>query len=267
MFHHDILGASVVMTAFGLEFALKIWHRPEKNLVRDTMANFSLGMMTLLTGAFEKIIALAIYGFLFQFSFFAPKPGLWLWVTGFMAYDFIHYIYHRLGHKTRFMWAAHVTHHSSIHFNLSVGWRVNSLDLLYRFIFWSPLSLLGIEPEMILFFETISAIYNFLIHTERVGKLGVLDLIFNTPSNHRVHHGSNPEYIDKNMGGVFIIFDHLFGTYAREKTAPVYGITHNIHTHNPVKILLHEYVSLSRRVALIKGSIGKLKYLFSPPQD
>jgi sterol desaturase/sphingolipid hydroxylase (fatty acid hydroxylase superfamily) len=127
--------------------------------------------------------------------------------------------------------------------------------------------LFGVPPEMILFFETISAIYNFLIHTENVGKLGVLDLVFNTPSNHRVHHASNPEYIDKNMGGILMIFDHLFGTYAREANTPVYGITHNIETHNPVKILLHEYIDLSKRLPGIKGFVSKLRYLFSSPQD
>jgi sterol desaturase/sphingolipid hydroxylase (fatty acid hydroxylase superfamily) len=231
------------------------------------MANVSLGLITLLTGFIEKVTALGLYSFIFSFSFFSPKLNIWLWVAGFLCYDFIHYIYHRLGHKTRLLWAAHVTHHSSIHFNLSIGWRVNSIDLLYRFIFWAPMCLFGIPPQMILLFETISAIYSFLIHTEKIGKLGVLDWIFNTPSNHRVHHGSNTEYLDKNMGGILIIFDHLFGTYAREVTTPVYGITHNIDSHNPVTILLHEYIDLSKKLPHVKGPVAKLRYLLSPPQD
>jgi len=267
MFHHDFIGLTLVMTAFLIELSLRFWHRPDKELVKDTMANASLGMVTLIVGVIEKGFALGVYSFAFSFAFFSPKLNLWLWLAGFLSYDFIHYLYHLLGHKTRLMWAAHVTHHSSLHFNLSVGWRVNTFDLLYRFIFWSPLCLFGIPPQMILFFETLSAIHNFLVHTEKIGKLGVLDWIFNTPSNHRVHHGSNPEYLDKNMGGILIIFDHLFGTYAREVTTPVYGITHNIDTHNPVTILLHEYIQLSKKLPHVKGPVAKLRYLLSPPQD
>ena len=267
MFHHDLIGVLLVTVAFLAEFLLKMWHRPDQKLIKDTMANFSLGIVTLLAGALEKTVALAVYACIYEVAFFTPAQTGALWVIGFLGYDFIHYIYHRLGHKTRLLWAAHVTHHSSVHFNLSVGWRVNSLDLIYRFIFWSPLCLVGIPPAMILFFETISTIYNFLIHTERVGKLGILDWVFNTPSNHRVHHASNPEYIDKNMGGVLVIFDHLFGTYAREKTTPVYGITHNIHTHNPVTILLHEYIHLSKKLPAVRGVTAKLRYLFSRPKD
>ncbi|PWT93038.1 MAG: C-5 sterol desaturase [Acidobacteria bacterium] len=267
MFTYDFIGTILVLTAFFTELVVKMLQRPDKTFIRDTMTNFSLGIATLFVGAVEKGLALGLYSFISRFSFFSPRLSIWLWIMGFFGYDFIHYMYHRLGHKTRLLWASHVTHHSSLHFNLSIGWRVNAVDLLYRFIFWSPLCLVGVTPEMILFFETISAIYSFLIHTENVGKLGILDWIFNTPSNHRVHHGSNPEYIDKNMGGILVIFDHLFGTYARETSKPVYGITHNIDTHNPVKVLLHEYIHLSGRLATIKGFLQKLQYLFSPPQD
>ncbi|MFI5187634.1 MAG: sterol desaturase family protein [Chitinophagales bacterium] len=266
MFNNDKIGMVLVLGAFFVEFLVKLLYRPDKKLLKDTMANFTLGLLTLLVGIAEKGFALSVYTFIFSFSFFTPGLSIWLWIAGFLSCDLVHYIYHRLGHKTRILWAAHVAHHSSVHFNLSIGWRVNGFHLFYRFIFWSPLCLLGIPPEMILFFESITAIHNFLIHTEYVGKLGVLDLIFNTPSNHRVHHGSNAGYIDKNLGGLLMIYDHLFGTYAREITEPVYGITHNIDTHNPLKILLHEYIHLSKKLTGIKGLLAKLQYLFSRPQ-
>src|SRR4029079_2219609 len=175
------------------------------------------------------------------------------------------YIYHWLGHKTRIFWAAHVTHHSSEYFNLSTGWRTNFFHLFYRFLFWSPLCFLGIPPEMVLLIESVTAIQNFLVHTEKIGKLGVLDLLFNTPSNHRVHHGTNPEYIDKNLGGILMIYDHLFGTYAKETIPPVYGITHNIHTEDPYRIILHEYIRMKMEFPKIKGVLHKLRYLLSPP--
>jgi hypothetical protein len=123
----------------------------------------------------------------------------------------------------------------------------------------------GITPEMILFLESLTAIWNFLIHTEKIKKLGVLDLVFNTPSNHRVHHASNPEYIDKNLGGILIIYDRLFGTYVKETVRPVYGITHNIYTHNPREVLLHEYKNIFNEASKIKGLKNKISLLFSKP--
>jgi sterol desaturase/sphingolipid hydroxylase (fatty acid hydroxylase superfamily) len=202
----------------------------------------------------------------YHFAIFTPHLSWWLWIAGFLSCDLIHYFYHWLGHKTMLFWAAHVTHHSSQHFNLSTGLRTNFFHLFYRFLFWSPLCFIGFPPEMILFFESLTGILNFLVHTEKIGKLGILDRIFNTPSNHRVHHASNPEYIDKNLGGILMLYDHLFGTYAKETSTPVYGITHNIDTHNPLKILLHEYIRLIREFSKIKGLAGKFRYLFSQPE-
>lgn len=118
---------------------------------------------------------------------------------------------------------------------------------------------------MILFFESITAIQNFLVHTEKIGKLGILDSILNTPSNHRVHHGVNPKYIDKNFGGITLIYDRLLGTYAKEDETAVYGITHNIHTSDSYKIISHEYVRIIKELPKIKGLLAKLSYLFSPP--
>ncbi|HKC34854.1 MAG TPA: sterol desaturase family protein, partial [Chitinophagaceae bacterium] len=185
----------------------------------------------------------------------------------FFVCDLVLYIYHLLGHKTRLLWAAHVTHHSSLHYNLSVGFRINFIHLFYRFLFWAPLCLVGITPQMILFLESLTAIWNFLIHTDKIKKLGLLDLVFNTPSNHRVHHASNPEYIDKNLGGILIIYDRLLGTYTKETTPPVYGITHNIYTHNPKEVLLHEYKNVFSEVSKIKGLRNKIRFLFSKPGD
>ena len=231
------------------------------------IANLGIGLSTLVTGIFMKSVAYGFFSTVYHFAFFRPEPSIPLWIAGFFACDFILYVYHWLGHKTRLFWASHVTHHSSLHYNLSVGFRVSCIHVFYRFLFWSPLCLFGIPPFMILFFESLTTLYNVVIHTEKVKKLGVLDLIFNTPSNHRVHHASNPRYLDKNMGGILILYDHLFGTYAAEREKPIYGITHNIHTHNPVTILLHEYRNIFQQFARINGLKDKIKFLFSPPGD
>jgi len=262
----NVIGTSVLFAAFLLEFLLIILHRPDTNLVKDTIANFSIGIGTILVGAIEKGAAFALYSLMYSLAVFRPDPSWWLWVIAFFSCDLMHYVYHWLGHKTRLFWAAHVTHHSSRHFNLSTGLRTNGIHLFYRFVFWSPLCLFGIPPEMILFIESLTASQNFLVHTEKIRKLPVLDWIFNTPSNHRVHHGTNPEYIDKNLGGVLMIYDHLFGTYAKETTPVVYGITHNIDTHNPLKIMFHEHLGMAKVFSKLKGLPAKLHYLFSRPQ-
>jgi sterol desaturase/sphingolipid hydroxylase (fatty acid hydroxylase superfamily) len=266
MHHTNIIGTTLLLAAFFLEFFLILLHRPDRKMVKDTAANFLIGIGTIIVGAIEKGSAFGLYSFAYTLTIFKVQPCWWLWVIGFLSCDFMHYAYHWLGHKTRLFWAAHITHHSSQYFNLSTGLRTNGIHLFYRFVFWSPLCILGIPPEMILFIESITASQNFLVHTEKIRKLPVLDWIFNTPSNHRVHHGSNPEYIDKNLGGILMIYDHMFGTYAKETTPPVYGITHNIDTHNPLKIMFHEHLGMAEKFSKIKGAGAKLYYLFSKPQ-
>ena len=247
-----------------IELSIAFFEREEKRL-KDMLANICLGLFVILTGFFMKALALVVYTMIYSVAFIKPAPSFLLWVIAFLLCDFVLYIYHTLGHKTRLLWAAHVAHHSSLHYNLSVGFRINFFHLFYRFIFWAPLCLVGITPEMILFLESLTAIWNFLIHTEKIKKLGFLDLVFNTPSNHRVHHASNPQYIDKNLGGILIIYDRLFGTYAKETIPPVYGITHNIYSHNPKDVLLHEYKNVFSEVSKINGLKNKINFLFSKP--
>jgi sterol desaturase/sphingolipid hydroxylase (fatty acid hydroxylase superfamily) len=266
MFNFDSIGVALLFTAFFIEFTLILVNKPDKKVMKDMSANFILGLLIILVGLFIKGLAFSCYSFVYSFSVFNLKLSLFVWIVGFLCCDFIHYFYHWLGHSTRLFWAAHVTHHSSQHFNFSTGLRTNFFHLFYRFLFWAPLCFLGFPPEMILFIESVTAIENFLVHTEKIGKLGVLDWIFNTPSNHRVHHASNPEYIDKNLGGILMIYDHIFGTFAKEKTAPVYGITNNIDTHNPYNILVHEYQQTIKKLKTIKGFGARIRYLFSKPK-
>lgn len=266
MFNLDIIGTVLVFTAVLVEITLTLLHDADKKLKKDMIANFSIGLCIIVVGLFEKAMAFTFFSLVYHFAIFRPSFSFWLWIAGFLSCDFIYYLYHLLEHKTRIFWAAHVTHHSSRYFNFSVALRINFIFLFYRFIFWSPLCLFGFPPELILFFESITAIYSVLIHTEKVKNLGTVDWFFNTPSNHRVHHASNPEYIDKNLGGMLMLFDHLFGTYVKETTTPVYGITHNIDTNKQLKILFQEYIDMGRQISKIKSLPAKFRYLFSPPQ-
>lgn len=150
--------------------------------------------------------------------------------------DFLYYWKHRFEHEIRILWAAHSVHHSSQEFNLSTSLRLPWLTPFYAWIAYVPLAFLGFPPLMVISGTTIVLGYQFLIHTQTIGKLGVLEKILNTPSHHRVHHGSNMPYLDKNYGGIFIIWDKLFGSFAEEKIPVVYGITKPIHTTNPVRV-------------------------------
>ena len=240
MFSIDHIALPVLLAAYVIELLLALVHQ-RKEVAHDMLVNLSLGIGNITAGFFMKGVSLAVYWGVYAYAFFRPQLSAALWIAGFLSCDFVIYLYHRLGHTTRLFWAAHVAHHSSLHYNLSTGLRVNFIHMADRFLFWAPLCLLGIPPWMILFFESLTALLNFLIHAEGVKKLGVLDLIFNTHSNHRVHHASNPEYLNKNMGGILMLFDHLFGTYAAETTRPVYGITHNIAFHHPLHISLYVF--------------------------
>ncbi|HTE30607.1 MAG TPA: sterol desaturase family protein [Chryseolinea sp.] len=265
MLTFNITATILITIAFAIEVVLILLQKPDTDVVKDLKSNSVLGLLILLTGLFMKGVEFSVFSFMYSMSIFKPDVSWWLWIVGILSCDFIHWFYHWLGHKTQLFWAAHATHHSSEHFNMSTGWRTNFLHLFYRFLFWSPLCFLGLPPWMVLFLESVTAMQNFLVHTERVGKLGVLDWWLNTPSNHRVHHGVNPEYIDKNLGGIFMIYDHLFGTYAKEVAAPVYGLTHPIHTHSPVRIILNEFVNIGKEFPKRKGLVAKLRYLFSYP--
>jgi len=261
----NTISAILMLTVSITEIIFVILDSPEKKLIRDIRANMLLGFIYFIIGMSVKVIAFAVFTLFYHYAFFKPELSWWLWIVGFLCCDFIHYGYHWLGHKTRIFWAPHVTHHSSLYFNMSTGYRNNFFHALYRFIFWAPLCLLGIPPVVVLVMESIIAIQNFIVHTEKIGKLGMLDWLFNTPSNHRVHHGINPEYIDKNFGGVLMIYDHLFRTYAKEEAPAVYGITHDINSTNPVKIITHEYFHLMKQLPKINGLTKKILYLFSPP--
>ena len=188
----------------------------------------------------------------------------WSWPLALIAADFSYYWMHRIEHEHRILWASHSVHHSSEDYNLSIGLRLSLTDSLTEWIFLVPMILLGFSP-----FQTVIAIalvtqYQHWIHTQYIGKLGWLDEVFNTPSAHRVHHGSNPEYLDKNYGGVLIIWDKLFGTYAREEAPVVYGLTKNIDTNNPLKILFIEYYHIWQDWRKAKGWRACWRVVFGP---
>ncbi len=235
---------------------------------KDAVASISMGLGNVFLGIFAKVLVLAALTYLYiNFRFFTIPFTWWAWVLILFAEDFLYYWFHRISHENRFFWASHVIHHSSKKYNLSTALRQTWSGSFISFIFWLPLALLGFHPIMILAQMSISLIYQYWIHTELIDKLPKwFEAVFNTPSHHRVHHATNPQYLDRNHAGIFIIWDKIFGTFEPEIEKPVYGLIKNIDTYNPVKIAFIEWVSLFKDVFTSKTSfLNKLNYFIKPP--
>lgn len=237
---------------------------------RDTWASLAMGVGNVAISAVTALGAVALWSFGYEHRLLnlGQPAAAWSWLLLFFAEDLCYYWFHRSHHGVRLLWAAHVNHHSSQYFNLSTALRQPWLTPVTGPLFWLPLALLGYPPAMILTAQAISLIYQFWIHTEVVGRLPrPLEWLLNTPSHHRVHHGKNILYLDRNHGGVLILWDRLFGTFqAEDEREPVsYGITHDITTHNPLRIATHELASLLRDVARAPSWRAAVGYLLAPP--
>lgn len=225
-----------------------------------------LGLFGMLTDLLMKGITFGVLNYIcYNFAPFRFENTLYIWVGVFLAQDFFFYWLHRTEHYCRFFWAVHVNHHSSQKFNFTVALRSSVLQPSYRFIFFIPCALMGFNGLEIMFIYAVNQTYAFFVHTETVGKLGFLEWFMVTPSHHRVHHASNPRYLDKNMGQVLIIWDKLFGTF-EEETEPVkYGITKDLKSNNLVDLTFHEWKNILNDLKKPVALKDKLKYLFAPP--
>ncbi|MEE9336218.1 MAG: sterol desaturase family protein [Granulosicoccaceae bacterium] len=229
----------------------------------DTLANCALFVVHQVT---EKT-AFASLGFVGLLPFFALAPlhipmNAWTWVLALLAADFTYYWMHRFEHEHRILWACHSVHHSSEDYNLTVGFRLSVVEGFFEWAFLIPMILIGFNPFQAIVALVLVAQYQHWIHTERVNRLGWFDEVFNTPSVHRVHHGSNRQYLDKNYGGILMIWDKLFGTFAREEDEVIYGLTRNIHTNNPIEITFTEFGNIWKDVKKCRTMRDKLQIIF-----
>jgi sterol desaturase/sphingolipid hydroxylase (fatty acid hydroxylase superfamily) len=217
--------------------------------LRDTRTSLAMGMGNVVVNVGWKFAVVATYAALYELTpLRIPADAWWAWVLLFFLDDLAYYWFHRVSHESRLFWASHVVHHSSEHYNLSTALRQTWVPMT-SLPFWLPLPLLGFEPWMVLLAQSWSLIYQFGLHTERVRRLpGWIERVLNTPSHHRVHHGSNDAYLDRNYGGILIVWDRLFGTYTPEGERVRYGLTTNLETYNPVRVAFHEYEALWRDV-------------------
>lgn len=235
---------------------------------KDAITSISMGLGNVFLGFISKVLVFAIFFYLYDnFRLFTIPFVWWAWILIFFAEDFIYYWFHRISHLSRFFWASHIVHHSSQKYNLSTALRQTWTGSFLSFVFWLPLPLLGFHPVMILAQMSVSLIYQYWIHTEFIKKMpNWFEAVFNTPSHHRVHHATNPQYLDRNHAGIFIIWDKWFGTYEPEIERPIYGLVTNISSFNPLYVAFHEWINLFRDVFTDNTSfINRLKYISKPP--
>ncbi|HET9989720.1 MAG TPA: sterol desaturase family protein [Kofleriaceae bacterium] len=233
----------------------------------DTRTSLLLGICNVAINGVTKLASIPLFAVVYEHRLanLGQPDQLWSWLVLLFAEDNCYYWFHRLHHEVRFLWAAHVPHHSSERFNLSTALRQPLLTPITGPLFWVPLAVVGYPPVMILTAQAWSLLYQFWIHTETIDRLGPLEWIMNTPSHHRVHHGANVEYLDRNHAGIFIIWDRLFGTFEREDARVIYGLTKNVHTFHLAKVGFHDVVAMARDVVRAPTLRAKLGYMFAPP--
>lgn len=236
---------------------------------KDAFSSIAMGLGNVFIGFLSKALVLLALTWVYKFRIFTIPVTWWSFVLIFFADDFSYYWFHRISHECRLFWASHVVHHSSQKYNLSTALRQTWSGGFYTFIFWLWLPLLGFHPAMILLQMSISLLYQFWIHTETIDQMPKwFEAIFNTPSHHRVHHGSNPIYLDRNHAGILIIWDKMFGTFQPElKNEKVtYGLVKNINTFNPIKIAFLEWLYMFKDAFTGHKSFkDRLNYLLKPP--
>lgn len=233
----------------------------------DTWASLSMGIGNLVAAAAWKVVAVGVLFAAYELRLFTIDPAAWwAWVLLIFGDDFCYYWHHRFGHRVRMGWAAHVNHHSSQYFNYSTALRQSWTGPIFKVWFYVPLVLLGFHPLMVITAQAINLLYQFWVHTEMVGRMPRwFEAVMNTPSHHRVHHGANAQYVDKNYGGIFIIWDRLFGSFTPETDKVYYGLRKEFTSRNPFWIAFHEWVSLCKHAWAAKHWKNKILYFLMPP--
>ena len=262
------VGAPIVLAMILVEVFVSNWDNKTLYKMSDTLCTTGLLIGNILMVYAFKGLTLGLHFYLYQFRIFDVNQvmPIWLlWITTFILIDLVFYIYHRMSHRVRFLWAIHMSHHSSEQMNFAVSFRQAWLGPVSKIPFFISLPLIGLDPTMIAVAGVISTLWGIVGHTQIIQRLGPLEWIFNTPSHHRVHHGSNKQYIDKNYGNLLIIWDRLFGTYEPEKEAVTFGLVNNVNTYNPIKITFMGWSSMFKDIRNSQSFKEALYLFFGPP--
>jgi alkylglycerol monooxygenase len=255
----------------GIELLVERFTNKELYKFPDAVANISCGITSQLSGLFLSILGVGVYVIVFEKLRFiemseSASSQWWYWIALILLVDLAYYWAHRMSHEVNLFWGGHVVHHQSEEYNLSVALRQSSFQVVWTFAFSLPIALLGFKPQDFVYISAFNTLYQFWIHTEAINKMPRwFEFIFNTPSHHRVHHGRNPKYIDKNHAGSLIIWDRMFGTFQAEEERPTYGITKPINSWNPIFANFSHYVEMGKDLKQIPGWGDRVKYLFMKP--
>jgi sterol desaturase/sphingolipid hydroxylase (fatty acid hydroxylase superfamily) len=263
-----VLAVPMYFVLMGVEALVNWRRRAGLYKLNDTLANLACGvyqqaLVAVLIGVLGAPYAWA-YAHLRVTDWFDAHP-IAAWCFAFVASDFFYYWFHRWSHEAAIGWFSHVVHHQSEEYNLSVALRQDAWQPLFSLWFQLPVALAGVSPTVFLSAYGVVIVYQFWIHTRLIDRLGPLEWVLNTPSHHRVHHGVDPRYLDKNYAGVFIVWDRLFGTFHAERTRPTYGLVHNLDTHNPLRIVAAGYSALLADCRRATRWRDRLRYVFGPP--
>ena len=244
-----------------------IKHR-QNYVIKDSLANTALALMHQGADAIALLFLMPIFYWLYEFRVLDIELSFLSLFFAFLLQDFLYYWFHRASHHIHWLWSAHVVHHSSTEMNFSTAFRQSIMyPITGMWLFWMPMILIGFDPKIVFTVVALNLAFQFFVHTKIIGKLGVLEKVFNTPSIHRVHHAVNPGYLDKNFAGVLVIWDRMFGTYAEEQDDKPcrYGIVGQIDTYNPITISFHQWFYMVKTALVTKGMKAKLNVLFGYP--
>lgn len=255
-----------IIGLIGLELFFSHRREFKTYTLSDSIVNLSCGMIERLFNFFTYFIYYIAFGFIFDhFAIFQLPNTWWSWVLAIIVADFISYWFHRLSHEVNFLWAAHIVHHQSEELNITTVFRVSFFAVIFRFFFFMWMPVVGFSPEMVVGSSVVIGLFQFVTHSRLVGKLGILEFFFTTPSHHRVHHARNDKYIDRNYSHIFIIWDRIFGTFTEEDEEPDYGITSGFESVNPFWAQFQYWKDLFVRAGRTKSWSNKLKIFFAKP--
>jgi sterol desaturase/sphingolipid hydroxylase (fatty acid hydroxylase superfamily) len=262
-----VLSIPIFFILIGIELLVERFTKQKLYRLPDAIANLSCGITSQLSGLFLKIFAVGIYHYLFEnFAFFTLERTWFYWLALVLLVDLAYYWAHRMSHEINLFWGGHVVHHQSEEYNLSVALRQSSLQVIWTFGFSLPIAFIGFRTQDFVLIAAFNTLYQFWIHTETIKKLPRwIEFIFNTPSHHRVHHGRDPKYIDKNHAGSLIIWDRMFGTFQEEEEKPTYGITKPINSWNAVWANMSHYAEMGNDLKQIPKWSDRFLYLFKKP--
>jgi len=264
-----VLSTPVFLGLMALEWWIGRLRGQNTYRLHDAMASMGLGIISQLANFLARAIAFGTYVLVYrEFALWElPATAAWVWISGLLLYDLCFYCHHRAGHRVAFLWATHAVHHQSEDYNLSTALRQPATGWLAGWVFYLPLAVLGYPPQVIAVVGLIDILYQFWIHTELIGRMRWLDGIFNTPSNHRVHHAVNEEYLDRNYGGILILWDRWFGTYSKERPdlPCVYGTRTPLKSWNPLRANFQVFASLLRDSSRATNWRDRLLLWLKPP--